>query len=148
MKYKIINFFVIVSFFVGSTFFYTLIEQWTAVDSVLFIVSTITTVGKQIFFLIFLRYILEFWLSRCYLVLGNKYVGFGYVTPTNDTSKLFTIFVMFFGNKLTITNTIEKNIYLFDIRIQTVYRNSICDELNHRMDLWTLSSSCGQNITR
>lgn len=60
MKYKIINFFVIVSFFVGSTFFYTLIEQWTAVDSVLFIVSTITTVGKQIFFLIFLRYILEF----------------------------------------------------------------------------------------
>ena len=47
MKYKIINFIVMVSFFVGCTFFYTLVEHWTAVDSVLFIVSTITTVGKR-----------------------------------------------------------------------------------------------------
>ena len=47
MKYKIINFVVMVFFFIGSTLFYTLVEQWTVVDAVLFIVSTITTVGKR-----------------------------------------------------------------------------------------------------
>lgn len=48
MKYKIINFVVMVLFFIGCTLFYTLVEQWTVVDAVLFIVSTITTVGKRI----------------------------------------------------------------------------------------------------
>ncbi len=54
-------------FIVGSASFYVFYEGWTFLDSMILVMTTITT------------------------------TGFGYSAPTDDYSRLFTIFVMLFG---------------------------------------------------
>jgi len=88
-KFYAIRVLVTLLFFIFSTLFYCLSERWSIVDSILFIVCTITTVGNRE-------------ASKCLLILLIMVFyrkGYGYVTPSSDLSRLVTVCVIFFGTQ-------------------------------------------------
>lgn len=73
MNRPILDIIVIVAFCTVTITFYCLYEDWAGANSTLFVFTTMAS------------------------------VGFGYSTPTDDWSRLFTIFVMIFGVLVVFT---------------------------------------------
>jgi uncharacterized membrane protein YidH (DUF202 family) len=73
---------IVVVFLIGTTIFYIYYENWSILDSILFVVSAITT------------------------------VGFGYNSPSDDGSRIFTIFVILFGILFVVSSLLKAMYYV------------------------------------
>lgn len=77
------------AFLAVSVTFYVWYEGWTIGSSITFIIVTMSTVGKYICCR-----------ADIYILAdhpASSFAGYGYTYPSDDNSRLFTIFVMIFG---------------------------------------------------
>ncbi len=108
------------AFILGSIFFYRFYEGWKTLDCIYFVIVTICTVGKQ-------RLCLyrEFLILYC---LSTFFSGYGTPFPSDDRSRAFTIFLMFFGI-FVIFSTISNLIGASVEKVNGYFRKSVVDKL-------------------
>lgn len=124
--------FAVVLFVVGVAF-YSVYEKWTIMESVLFVIATITTVGKC-------TYCDQHFIYHNSLKLSSL-SGYGYRTPTDGYSKLFTLFFILAGIVFIFTVVSDVLLVLFVELRQLLFRSVSEDDIEIRIAI------CGRLVS-